>query len=88
MRRWRRSAPPGAAIFGEKSPEADIVSTPWPSDHRAITPTVSYQFTTEEGYTEIAKKAKEYCEDEHDSDAMLIERKAQDGYTEATFACK
>lgn len=25
-----------AAIVGEKSPEADIVVTPWPSDHRAV----------------------------------------------------
>jgi exonuclease III len=24
-----------AGIVGEKSPEADIVVTPWPSDHRA-----------------------------------------------------
>ena len=32
----------GAALFGEKSPEADLVSTPWPSDHRAITATVRF----------------------------------------------
>lgn len=25
-----------AAIVGEKSPEADVVVTPWPSDHRAV----------------------------------------------------
>ena len=25
-----------AAIVGEKSPEAEIVVTPWPSDHRAV----------------------------------------------------
>lgn len=25
-----------AYIVGEKSPEADIVVTPWPSDHRAV----------------------------------------------------
>jgi exonuclease III len=25
-----------AAVVGEKSPEADIIVTPWPSDHRAI----------------------------------------------------
>jgi endonuclease/exonuclease/phosphatase family metal-dependent hydrolase len=30
-----------AAIIGEKSPEADIVVTPWPSDHRAVTVTVT-----------------------------------------------
>ncbi|MDA0706126.1 MAG: endonuclease/exonuclease/phosphatase family protein [Proteobacteria bacterium] len=28
-------------VVGEKSPEADIVVTPWPSDHRAVVATVS-----------------------------------------------
>jgi exodeoxyribonuclease III len=31
-----------AAVVGEKSPEADIVVTPYPSDHRAIVATVEY----------------------------------------------
>jgi hypothetical protein len=31
-----------AAIVGEKAPEADIVSTPWPSDHRAVAATVRF----------------------------------------------
>jgi endonuclease/exonuclease/phosphatase family metal-dependent hydrolase len=31
-----------AAIVGEKSPEADIVVTPWPSDHRAVAATVRF----------------------------------------------
>lgn len=31
-----------AAIVGEKAPEADIVVTPWPSDHRAVTATVKF----------------------------------------------
>ena len=31
-----------AAIVGEKRPEAEIVVTPWPSDHRAVTATVGY----------------------------------------------
>jgi len=30
-----------AAIVGEKSPEADIVVAPWPSDHRAVVVTIS-----------------------------------------------
>ena len=29
-----------AAVVGEKTPEADIVITPWPSDHRAVVITV------------------------------------------------
>jgi endonuclease/exonuclease/phosphatase family metal-dependent hydrolase len=32
----------GAAIVGEKAPEADIVVTPWPSDHRAVAATVRF----------------------------------------------
>ena len=32
-----------AAIVGEKSPEADIVVTPWPSDHRAVVVTVGQE---------------------------------------------
>lgn len=31
-----------AAIIGEKSPEADVVVTPWPSDHRAVAATVEF----------------------------------------------
>lgn len=31
-----------AAVVGEKSPEADIVVTPWPSDHRAVMAKVSF----------------------------------------------
>jgi endonuclease/exonuclease/phosphatase family metal-dependent hydrolase len=31
-----------AGIVGEKSPEADIVVTPWPSDHRAVVATVKF----------------------------------------------
>ncbi|MGE0213283.1 MAG: endonuclease/exonuclease/phosphatase family protein, partial [Parvibaculaceae bacterium] len=31
-----------AAIVGEKAPEADIVVTPWPSDHRAVMSTVKF----------------------------------------------
>lgn len=31
-----------AAIVGEKEPEADIVVTPWPSDHRAVVATVTF----------------------------------------------
>jgi exodeoxyribonuclease-3 len=33
-----------AAIVGEKSPEADIVVTPYPSDHRAVVATVEYYY--------------------------------------------
>jgi len=29
-------------IFGEKTPEADVVVTPWPSDHRAVVATVRF----------------------------------------------
>ncbi len=29
-------------IFGEKSPQADVVVTPWPSDHRAVVATVRF----------------------------------------------
>lgn len=31
-----------AAVVGEKSPPADVVVTPWPSDHRAVMATVSF----------------------------------------------
>jgi endonuclease/exonuclease/phosphatase family metal-dependent hydrolase len=31
-----------AGIVGEKSPEADIVVTPWPSDHRAVTAQITF----------------------------------------------
>ncbi|BBE72577.1 endonuclease/exonuclease/phosphatase family protein [Oharaeibacter diazotrophicus] len=31
-----------AAIVGEKAPEADVVVTPWPSDHRAVVAEVAF----------------------------------------------
>jgi len=31
-----------ARIFGEKTPEADVVVAPWPSDHRAVVATVRF----------------------------------------------
>lgn len=31
-----------AGIVGEKPPEADIVVTPWPADHRAVVATVRF----------------------------------------------
>jgi exodeoxyribonuclease-3 len=31
-----------ARIFGEKTPQADVVVTPWPSDHRAVVATVRF----------------------------------------------
>jgi exodeoxyribonuclease-3 len=31
-----------ARIFGEKAPQADVVVTPWPSDHRAVAATVRF----------------------------------------------
>ncbi len=31
-----------AGIVGEQAPEADIVVTPWPSDHRAVVATVTF----------------------------------------------
>lgn len=34
--------PVAAAVVGEKSPEADVVVTPWPSDHRAVAATVEF----------------------------------------------
>ena len=37
-----------AAVVGEKAPEADIVVTPWPSDHRAVVATVEYEIVIDE----------------------------------------
>jgi hypothetical protein len=31
-----------AGVVGEKQPEADIVVTPWPSDHRAVVTKVKF----------------------------------------------
>jgi hypothetical protein len=31
-----------ARIFGEQTPEADVVVTPWPSDHRAVVAKVRF----------------------------------------------
>ena len=31
-----------SGVIGEKAPEADIVVTPWPSDHRAVVSTILF----------------------------------------------
>ena len=31
-----------AGVVGEKAPEADIIVTPWPSDHRAVVAKVEF----------------------------------------------
>lgn len=38
----RNAEPASVAIVGEKAEAADIVVTPWPSDHRAVTATIRY----------------------------------------------
>lgn len=35
-----------AGVVGEKEPEADLVVTPWPSDHRAVMAVVTFQPTS------------------------------------------
>lgn len=32
----------GSAVVGEKAPEADVVVTPWPSDHRAVVAEIAF----------------------------------------------
>lgn len=46
-----------AAIVGEKSPEADIVVVPWPSDHRAVVATVRFE-PCQRGQQRTACRAK------------------------------
>jgi exodeoxyribonuclease III len=50
-----------AAIVGEKSPEADIVVTPYPSDHRAVVATVEYDVISHD-----------HDDDAHDRDETVV----------------
>jgi len=51
-------------------------------------PTVSYAYNDDDDYDEVEAKADEYCDDEYDKSAVLVDRDSDDGNYEATFACK
>ncbi|HZD25872.1 MAG TPA: hypothetical protein VE631_06390 [Alphaproteobacteria bacterium] len=52
-------------------------------------PTVSYNYTDDDDYDQVADRADEYCEDRYDTDAVL-QSKDEDttGDYKATFACE
>lgn len=54
----------------------------------ATAPTVSYAYNDDDDFDEVEAKADEYCDDEYDRDAVLVDRNSDDGHYEATFACK
>lgn len=54
----------------------------------ASEPTVSYSYDDDDEYDEVAEKADDYCDDQYDNDAYLIDEDKEGGGYEATFACR
>jgi len=51
-------------------------------------PTISYHYDDDEDYDEVAERADDYCDDQYDKDAHLVDQDSDDGDYEATFACR
>lgn len=51
-------------------------------------PTISYNYDDDDEYEEVAERADEYCEENYDRDAYLIDEESDGGDYEATFACR
>lgn len=51
-------------------------------------PTVSYSYSDDDDYDEVAERADEHCEAHYGADARLLDRDRDGGGYEATFACQ
>lgn len=51
-------------------------------------PTISYNYDDDDDYEEVAERADDYCEDNYDRDAYLVDEESDSGDYEATFACR
>lgn len=51
-------------------------------------PSISYSYDDRDEYDEVAERADDYCEDNYDRDAYLIDEDTEGGDYEATFACR
>ena len=54
----------------------------------ATEPTVSYTYSDDDDYDEVAEKAEDYCDDHYDQDAYLVDEDREGSGYEATFACR
>ena len=59
-----------------------------PHQTKATAPTVTYAYGDDDDYDEVAERADNYCDEQYDKDAVLVDRDADDSDYEATFACK
>lgn len=56
---------------------------------RATAPTVTYTYGDRDDYDEIEEMAEDYCDDNYDADAYLVEEyRVEGGGYEATFSCE
>lgn len=51
-------------------------------------PSISYSYDDRDEYDEVAERADDYCEENYDRDAYLIDEDTEGGGYEATFACR
>lgn len=54
----------------------------------ATAPTVSYNYSDDDGYLEVSEKADDYCQENYNANARLVDRSTSTGGYRATFACE
>ena len=55
---------------------------------QASSPTVSYSYQDDSGFEEVQEQADDYCDEEFDRDAVLLNREVEGERMEATFSCQ
>lgn len=65
-----------------------LVAACAPQTVETTPPTVTLAYDDEDDYDEVAMRADEYCAERYGTDAVLLERDAEDGAYQATFSCE
>jgi hypothetical protein len=59
-----------------------------PHQTDSTAPTVTYSYSDDDDYDQVAERADNYCNEQYAKDAVLVDRAADNSDFEATFACK
>jgi|GEM_PF-2076591 len=55
---------------------------------QSAAPTVTYSYSRDGDYEEVAERADDYCEEEYGRNAVLLSRDSQGDRYEVTFSCE
>ena len=59
-----------------------------PRQVQSSPPTVTYAYNTNDNFDDIQDRADEYCDDNFDNDAILVDRRVTNTGYEAVFVCE